>query len=228
MRSRTAALLLALAPLPGRAHDLWVERGGDGFVLRSGHRGGELLAVEPAKVRSIRCVDGGAPRELRGSATASATELRVAGRCEAVSAFLDGGFWSLTPDGERNLPRTQVEGAVRAWASRQYAKWVDARAPQARQPLGDELELVPATDLARAREGDKVTVRVLLEGKPVPGAAVSVDHKVVGETDRHGEVRLRVRSSAVETISASLRRPLSTPEADALVLEASLSFEVAR
>jgi hypothetical protein len=37
-----------------------------------------------------------------------------------------------------------------------------------------------------------------------------------------------LRATGVESVSASVRRPLSTPEADALVLEASLTFEVGR
>jgi nickel transport protein len=223
------ALVLSAAPLPTLAHDFWFERSGDGFVLRYGHRGGELLQVDAAKVKSIRCVEtGGAPRELRGSATTAAKELRVGGRCDVLSALHDGGYWSLTPDGEKNLPKTQVPDAVKSWASRQFAKWVNAREQQARQPIGDELEVLPVTDLSRVREGDKVTVRVLLQGKPISGAAVAVDHKIIGETDGAGEVRLKVRSSGVETITTSLRRPLASPEADAVVLEASLSFEVAK
>ncbi len=43
-----------------------------------------------------------------------------------------------------------------------------------------------------------------------------------------GDVRVRIRATGIETLSATLRRKLSTPEADTLVLEASLSFEVAR
>jgi hypothetical protein len=41
-------------------------------------------------------------------------------------------------------------------------------------------------------------------------------------------VRLKLRSAGLETISATLRRKLSSPEADTEVLEASLSFEVAK
>jgi hypothetical protein len=93
--------------------------------------------------------------------------------------------------------------------------------------LGDELELV-AGDLSRAREGDKITVRVLSRGEPVRDAVVSVDHKPLGESDSRGEVRIRLRSPPLAVISATLRRKAATPEADEVVLEASLAFEVAR
>jgi uncharacterized GH25 family protein len=225
---RAAAALLLAAPALAGAHDLWIERDREALVLRYGHAGSPL-PLDAARVRSFRCATGvGSPRELRATATASRNELRLAARCEVASAFLDGGFWSLTPDGERNLPRTQAPDAVKAWASRQYAKWVDPRSPAARAPIGEELELVPVTDLAGARDGDRATFRVLLRGVPLAGAAIAAAHRVVGETDRAGEIRLDVRGREVATVSASVRRPIASPEADAEVLEATLTFEVAR
>lgn len=228
MRSLLAAALL-LAPALAAAHDFWVERAGDGFLARYGHRGGELLPIDAARVKAIRCDDGtGAPRDVRAAARLAPTEVRFAATCAVVSVFDDGGYWSLTPDGEVNLPRSQAKDVVRSWASRQYAKWVDVRSPRAAAVLGDELELVPVTDLAKARAGDKVTVRVLSAGRPLPGAVVAIDHHALGESDSKGEVRVRLRGAGVQSIDASIRRPRVTPEADAEVLEASLTFEVAR
>ena len=227
----SAALALAIAglvvPGVGRAHDLWVERAGDGFVLRYGHRG-EVLPIDAAKVKTIRCGDGAGPaKDVRSTARFSPEAVRFSGACAVVSVLHDGGVWSLTPDGEVNLPRSQVANVVRSWASRQYAKWVDARSPGAGAVLGDELEVVPVTDLARAREGDKVTVRVLSAGGPVRDAVVAVAHRALGETDSKGEIRLRLRSG-VESVSTSIRRPAATSGAETEVLEASLTFEVAR
>jgi nickel transport protein len=220
---------LAGPPLTAVAHDFWLEPAGDGLTLRYGHRGGELLAIEASRVKTARCLEGGTSRDLLPGATFSGREVRFAGRCQVASAFYDGGTWTLTPDGEVNQPKNQVQQAVKAWASRQFAKWVDARSATApRAVFGDELEVVAVSSLQKAREGDKVTLQVLSKGKPVADAVVAVDHKALGETDSAGEVRVRLRTSGIETISATLRRPLQTPEADALVLEATLSFEVAK
>jgi uncharacterized GH25 family protein len=229
-RAISSILLLTalLAPTLARAHDFWLEREGAGLVLRYGHRGGELLAIDRAKVKSVRCLEQGSVRDPLPTASFSPKEVKLAGRCSAASAFLDGGFWSLTPDGEVNRPKNQVPDAVKAWASRQFAKWVDPAAAGSATPLGDELELVPVTDLSKAHEGDKVTVRLLLGGKPAPSAIVAIDHKPLAETDSAGEARIKLRTSGVETISATLRRKVATPEADSIVLEASLSFEVAK
>jgi uncharacterized GH25 family protein len=220
--------LLALAPRPAAAHDFWLERDGDALVLRYGHHG-HALEFDRARVKAARCVAKGSGRDLLAGAAFAPREVRFAGRCDSASAFFDGGTWSLTPDGEVNRPRTEVAQAVKAWASRQFAKWVDARTAGAAATVhGDELELVAVSDLSKARTGDKVTVRVLSGGRPVEGAIVAIDHKPLGESDRAGEVRVRIRGAVVETVSATLRRAVATPAADELVLEASLSFEVAR
>jgi hypothetical protein len=224
---RLTAILLLAAPAATRAHDLWIEPGPDVFVLRHGHRGGELLAIDAAKVKAIRCVAVGAPRGTPLTAFAG-RGMTIRGRCAAVSAFLDAGYFSLTPDGEVNLPKDRARDTVKSWRSRQFAKLVDARAPGAAAPLGDTLEIVAAGDLSRARRGEKATFRVLLEGKPVAGAVVAIDHRPLGETDHAGEIRVKVRASDVECVSATLRRPLRSAQADADVLEASLAFEVER
>ncbi|WP_242394478.1 DUF4198 domain-containing protein [Anaeromyxobacter oryzisoli] len=229
MNKILAVAALVAAPALATAHDLWVERTPGGFLVRSGHRGAEALTVDAAKVKAIRCLDaGGAQRDVLQAARFAPREVRVAASCAAVSVFHDGGYWSLTPDGEVNLPKNQAQSVVRSWASRQYAKWVDAKSPRAGAVLGDELELVPVTELGRARAGDKITLRVLSAGRPVPDAVVAIGHRLIGDTDSKGEIRLRVRRAGVESISTSIRRTRATPEADAEVLEASLTFEVAK
>lgn len=228
MRFLAVAALVA-APALAAAHDFWVERTPEAFVVRYGHRGAEVLAIDAAKVKAIRCIDAaGAQKEVVASARFAPKEVRVAESCAAVSVFHDGGYWSLTPDGEVNLPKNKAQAVVKSWASRQFAKWVDAKSPRASVVLGDELELVPVSNLARAHAGDKVTLRVLSAGQPVPNAVVAIDHRPIGDTDSKGEIRLRVRTAGIESISTSVRRPRATPEADAEVLEASLTFEVGK
>jgi hypothetical protein len=231
MRTVALALVLSIAILAAArasAHDLWLERDGAGFVLRAGHRGAEQGPVDPAAVRSARCATAGQPARALDVPPPQAGAIRVAAGCDAVSVLVDHGFFVLTPDGERHARRSETPDAVKSWRSRQFAKWVDVRSRAAATPLGDALEIVPVTDLAAAHLGGKVTVRILLDGRPVPRAVVSMGHEPVAETASSGEARVKVRHAGLETISATLRRPLGTPDADTDVLEASLSFEVPR
>jgi nickel transport protein len=225
----TIVLALLLGAGSAHAHDFWLERQDGAFVLRYGHRGGEVLALDAAKIKTLSCRKGTeAPRNVLTSATVAPKQITFSGPCALVSAFHDGGFWSLTPDGEKNLPRNQVPDAVKSWRSQQFAKWVDVRSPLAGQPLGDAFEILPVSDLSKVKTGDKATFRILLAGKPLSGATLAIDHKPLGETDDQGEVRVKLRAGTVESVSASFRRAVKTPEADSEVFEASLTFEVAR
>jgi uncharacterized GH25 family protein len=224
-----AALAVLLGGGQASAHDFWLEREGGIFLLRYGHHGGASLPIDAGKVKSFACrKDKGATENLVGTAVASPKQLSLSATCPVLSAFLDGGFYSLTPDGEKNLPKNKVPDAVKSWRSRQFAKWIDVRSPLAGQPQGDEFEIVPVTELAKVKTGDKATFRVLLAGKPLPGAILAIDHKPLGETDDNGEARIKIRASAVESVSASFRRAIKTAEADSEVYEASLTFEVGR
>lgn len=222
-------LASASAPLGAHAHDLWLEPQGDHLVLRYGHRGGEQLSLDTGKVKGLLCARGRFPAvDVRASSKGSTKDLRTPELCDVAGAFLDGGYWSLTPDGEKNLPRNQVPDAVRSWQSRQFAKWIDVRSPGASTVLVAEMEIVPVSDLSTVRQGDKATFRVLWQGKPVAGAICAIDHRPLGETDADGQCRVKVRAPDVESMSVTLKRPLGAPEADTLVAEASLTFQVAR
>jgi len=211
------------------AHDLWLEPQAGAFVLRYGHRGHEALPLQANKLQTFLCrKDNGVPQNLLKSSVPGPSQVRLSADCTLLSAFLDGGFWSLTPDGEKNLPKNQVPDAVKSWRSRQFAKWVDVHSVLANQPLGDAFEIVPVTDLAKVKTGSKATFRVLLAGKPLPGATLAIDHKPLAETDDQGEARIKVRGSGRESVSASYRRAVRTVEADSEVFEASLTFEVAQ
>ena len=233
MLSRNAYLSLALVVLTwsgqALAHDFWLERQAGTFLLRYGHHGGENLPLDAGKMRSLTCrKDKGAAENLLRVAVASPKQLSLTAACAVLSAFLDGGFYSLTPDGEKNLPKNKVPDAVKAWRSKQFAKWIDIHSPLASQAQGDEFEIVPISELTKVRPGDKATFRVLLGGQPVSGAVLAVGHKPLGETDDRGDVRVKVRASDVESVAATYRRPVKSPEVDSEVFEASLTFEVAR
>jgi len=221
-------LLLALFPLgSASAHEFWIEHGEGGFLLQRGHADGQRLPLDKKKVVAIHCRDPkGKTVDLLPVARFEGTRATAPGACVVISAFADGGYYSLTPDGEKNLPKDQVPDAVRSWRSKQFAKWVDPRSPNHRQALGDELEVVPVTDLSTVKAGDKATFRILLRGRPIAGAILSIAHKGIGESDDEGQVRVRVREGRLMTVAASLRRPIKSAHADTEVFEASLTFAV--
>ena len=227
MRFTVTLLLLTLLPAAASAHDLWIERRDGGYVLQYGHRGGELMPLDATKLKAATCLDAkGAKTDLLAGASFTPKAVTFKGACAVVSAFYHGGYYSLTPDGEQNLPKNKVKDAVKSWESREFVKYVDAAAAGAAKPVGDQIEIVPVTGLAKVREGDKVTLKVLANGAPAAGAVVARDHSPVGETDSAGEVRLKVKSADLQVIDATVKRKVDSTEADSLVLTATIVFEV--
>jgi nickel transport protein len=223
----TAFLGISLSAVTAQAHDFWLERQEGQFILRYGHHGGEALPLDAGKIKMLTCRnDKGKSQNVLKSATLTPKQLNYTGVCTSISALHDGGTWSLTPDGEKNLPKNQVPEAIKAWRSKQFAKWVNIHSPLAGKPQGDDFEIVPVTDLAKVKAGDKATFRVLLAGQPQSGATLAIDHKPLGETDDKGEVRIKIRGKEMESVSATYRRAIKSTEADSEVFEASLTFEV--
>lgn len=210
------------------AHDLWVEKRQGEFGVHRGHRGGELMPIALKDVLEVRCLtpDGQVRKDLHLQGNDFA--LTVSQDCVAFALSYSGGEWCLTPNGEKNLPRERCLGAVQTWSSLSVGKWVSAPSPLSFLPLGARFEILPVTDLATVRTGDKATFRVLLDGAPVEGALVTIGHKTLGETNKAGEIRVKIRATDLETISAAYRRPVPSVSNHYEIFEGSLSFEVAR
>jgi uncharacterized GH25 family protein len=74
-----------------------------------------------------------------------------------------------------------------------------------------------------------LTVQVLFQGKPLPGAEVTgSDHQKIGTTDPQGKIKVAL-SAGTQLLAVSCKQPLQgDPEADFLSTTATLVFEVAR
>jgi nickel transport protein len=227
MWQRLIVLLAATISLPALAHDLWIEKEGSEYVLRYGHRGAEVLPLEEAKLKHIFCMDDkGQKVDVRSEAVIEPKVVRIKATCKCLSIFYHGGFYSITPEGEKNLPKNQVKDVVKSWESMEFVKFMDAGVCET--TFGDELEIIPDSDIRKAHIGDKITFRVLYQEKPAAGATIAYHDHTLGEIDSKGEARVRLRQGGLQFISASLKRPLNSPEADSIVLSAGLLFEVAQ
>lgn len=227
LRQMAAAIVGFLACIQvAAAHDFWIEKQESAYVLQYGHRGGARLPIERGKVKYIRCYRGKESSDLLSEAQFETNAVRFPAECDRVSVFYHGGFYSVTPDGEVNLPKNKVVQAVKSWESREFAKFLQLSSSSPQALTDDELEILLVTDPREVKPGKKITVRVLEAGKPVKDATVAIDERPIGETDSAGETRLRIQSAGYQAISATLKRKVSSPEADSRVLQASLYFEV--
>jgi nickel transport protein len=229
MKSCLPVFLALLACGQAHAHDLWLEKTENGFVLAYGHadgdsHGGPLPAVYPAdQIRSTSCFDD---RGIRLSAEPAATSpIPADDRCAACCVLVSSGYWTKTREGTKNLAKNEVEGPLRSWLSYESVKhivrWGDALAA----PLTEDLEIVPLHDPTVLGPGDKLRLLVTLGGEPVEGAIVLIGGKPRGQTDDQGRVNVKVREEGAQMIQASYREAIESEETDEIVRTATLTFQ---
>ncbi|MFZ0788797.1 MAG: hypothetical protein WAM94_04145, partial [Chromatiaceae bacterium] len=102
MRTSTALLAILLTATTAQAHDLWLDRRGDGYELlygHSGHSGQDTIEYKPGAVKRMACFDTNGTAVGQG-ATAS-YPARLAGDCAVAYAQISSGYWTKTPYGTK-------------------------------------------------------------------------------------------------------------------------------
>ena len=226
---RSLLLLVALSVPAAHAHDLWLEPAPRGYTVQYGHHpqldshGGEVqVPYAPAIVKSAVCVEPGGSQ--RPAKFGSAYPVHIEGDCAVVHVSTSSGYWTRTTGGTKNLKKTEVAVPLGSWQSFESVKHVAAWGPGTGSPLAAPLEIVPIANPLTLRDGDKLTVRVLADGRPVADAVVTYDGKPRGQTGADGNVNIRVRHGGLQLIQASTRTPHAGPDADEVVHTAALTF----
>jgi len=215
---------------PALAHDFWLEREGDAFVALQGHRhsshgGTETIAYDPAKVGPAWCAgDDGAWKAL---SYARSQPVKLSGACLALALSYTSGYWSKTPWGTRNEPKTGLSGVLKSWHSEETVTRILRWSPALAKPRGKGLEMVPSRDPLTLKSGDKLIVQVFDDGKPVAGVPVAYGDDTRGTTAEDGRIAIRLRHGGMQLLAASRETPLTDGKADVAVRTAALQFEIA-
>lgn len=222
---------LTLAPLGVPAHELWLDRQGEVYVLHQGHRsaahaGPELVPYPPDFVRGGLCFDeGGTSRPLTGQ---SPHPVRFAGRCAALLVWASSGHWTKTPWETRNAPKTGIPGVLKSWRSEDSVKRLDAWSPALARPLGSGLEITAQEDPFKLVPGDKLRLLVTYQGQARARVPVAYDGATRGATDETGMVVLRLRHDGLQFLSASIELPLADGQADSVIVATMFNFDLPR
>ncbi|OPX22067.1 MAG: hypothetical protein B1H03_05370 [Planctomycetales bacterium 4484_113] len=185
-------IVMALAPLRGEAHTLWInlsehhpQDGSTNACFGWGHRYPLDEFLAPEMLTSFELVHPDGERKTltpgNGGYLAGKIDLPEPGNY-VVAATLKPMFYTMyREDGEihhKAGPKTGVSGTILLSAlAHEYAKaLVTVGAPKwepDKLVVGHKLEIVPLEDPRKLAVGDVVKVRVLFDGEPMPGAEVS-------------------------------------------------------
>ena len=230
-----AALTVALcSALPANAHEIWFAQRSNKLALIYGAGAHDLDMVKRLpKVVATKGLDAtgkAVPAELK--ATDSLVVVESPPELATVTAVMDNGLWSKSPDGKfHNKGRDEVPNAVVSGRYYKYATHLRQRPTGAMAPVPDlKFQVVPVSKVFPQKKGETLIVQVLFEGKPAVGAKVFQDavtdpggaHVVTG---KNGRATLKVRNGGLNVVLAEF---LSGPENPALTLMtehvATLSF----
>ncbi len=222
-------LLALLSPTAAFGHDIWIERIGLMHSLaygheRSSHAGENRLQYQPETVQQARCFDTTGqdlPAE-RGRQY----PVTLKGDCAVSWFLLSSGYWSKTPYGTKNLPKSEAGAVIDSWRSVEAIKRIDRWSEALVRPLTKELELAPTDNPLNLKAGDKLHLRAYFQGKPAANVTVAYFGKPRGVSGADGTVNIRLNQPGIQLIEASLEQPLNDGKADKTIHASSFQFEI--
>lgn len=210
------------------AHDFWIEQKGQDLMVVFGH-GEQREEFDLSKIKSVRVIDSqGKDIPAQKEKKEKGLALKTSGQPAAIMAEIDNGYWSKTIYGWKELPKRKASRVVEAIRSLFYTKifisWSESVQVAS---SGARIDIVPMQNPFEMKGGDSLPLRILLGGKPLPGAEViGSDHARIGTADKDGIVKIPLtRGHNLLTVEYK-ERIRDDPDADALSLTATLTFEV--
>lgn len=226
---RLLMLILLLAWVPARGHDLWIDRTPEGLTVcyghgHSHHEGAERIDYRPETVVRVDCFD---KEGNRGTVDISREgPVRIFGGCGAAFVLMSTGYWSKTPDGNKNVSKKEASRPIKSWRSFESVKRIDEWNDVFSRPLTSDLEITPLENPLTLEPGSKIHLLVTLQGTPVQGATVTYDGEPRGVTGEDGRVNLKIRHGGFQVLGAGLTVPLISEDADETVHTTNLNFEI--
>lgn len=222
-------LVLVGCAMSALGHELWLGPADGGLVLLRGHEhAGQDHGLPPAPC----------PAEELVVATLIDTDGRI-DRLDRETGFpapwpttallvvrLSSGCWTRTPTGTVHAPRNEAVSPLLSWLSRESIKHLAAWRAEFAEPLGEGLEITPLGDPFTLGIGDKLRVRVTLDGRPLDGAVVAYGGRARGTTDESGCINIRLKQAGRQSLATSWTLDEATDRYDEIVATAQLQFEL--
>ena len=148
-----------------------------------------------------------------------------------VSAALVRGYSTKDEVGKRfNLPKNEVENAVKSGYYVKYASSILGNLAEKPKLQGIKLEILPLVDPTLLHKGDELIIQVYYDGKPLEGAKVYrdyvTDHDTTYKTDADGKATIVIRNHGQNVIATNHNVILeNNPKTDKYGYYSTLSFE---
>lgn len=230
------ALALLLLAGPAAAHSVWIEPDKDGkLMIENGDAGEPSDPYDPARITKAYAFDkDGKAIAAEVDRFEKAAAVKPAAGAALVAAMFDNKYWAKGQDNKwNNGPKGTVANPTIAGPSYKMPKTYLAPTSGFAKPVGFDLEIVPQSDPAGLKAGDKLTVQVLLKGQPLADANlvsdIFVHHDAKPEkikTDKDGRATVTVPKRAFAGVEVSHFAKDAGSNVEGTFYNASLTFKV--
>ncbi|EDP74008.1 DUF4198 domain-containing protein [Hydrogenivirga sp. 128-5-R1-1] len=211
------------------AHDLWIEKHKNNYILYYGHKHpsyGEkkLIKYNPENIQSVKCIDkDGNKIEID---VKKEYPLVINKNCAIIYVDISSGYWTKTPYGTINKPKNQIDTPIKSWLSYENVKRINLWGKNLEKSFTKKLDIIPVNDPLKLQEGDKIRLLITFDGKPAKNIPVAYDGKVRGITDSHGRINIRIKHKGLQLIEATYKEKIISTKADEVIYSTTLNFEV--
>lgn len=212
------------------AHHTWIEKDGNRFLVAWGHPP-KVDPYESHKVKDIKGFDlNGKETVLKRTDEKDRVYLSANTGISMITLSFEGGYLVSTPDGKKRLTKKEAQKAgmqiLDSFYSTQSAKTLFAYSNAAEKPVGLKLEIIPLANPYALKGDGLLSIKVLLEGKPVEGATIETgNHKETAKTDKDGIARVQITGQGKQTILAKHRLAGDGIDADFISFTTVLTIE---
>jgi uncharacterized GH25 family protein len=202
LAATAAALLIADAS----AHGLWTEQRRGNIETIYGH-GAEEDAFKAEKISGAWAFD------TRGEMIPVTVErlddharLQPLSQPAVLGVALDNGLWSLTPERKWvNEGRSKVPNSTESLHTFKYSLAIYQEGAALKELEQLKMVIVPETDPLKIGVGNRLPVRVLVDGKPAAdieliGDYRSAPHHISAKTDIEGRAQVEVRNEGLNVL----------------------------
>ena len=216
---------LATCATLAQAHDAWIAPvAGPVYPVHYGHK--EPGPFPGKKVQAVRILDA-QQTELLATVTPGeqGADVAVDGTPAMMLVYFDNGFWVKEAGGSRNVSKLEAPAAISGSRPLKWGKTITQWTAWSGVPMGQRIEIIPVGVSAAPRAGSKMTVKVLLNGKPLAGAMVENNSNETGPKTNAAGLATLTLTSGQQRLAVDHDIPLKNdPKTDKIVLNASLVF----
>lgn len=208
MKLKTYLITLAISISTASAHGIWItpHYGELGIVYGMGAKDD---AYSPKKVKSVKAYDKNF-NLAKVDVTKHEKHVNVipSNNTSIVTSFLDNGYWKKGKVKKwTSIDKKDIKSASNISTSLKYNISILNAYKKEMKPFKDlPVQIIPHTNPAKLKQGDKVKVTVYINEKPAKGVSITADYvndfrnKI--KTDKNGEAILTVRNSGLNVFAA--------------------------